>query len=222
MKKTEINLVIIICLIIGSCVGNNDPMIEHYKMHKKWFEKNYKVKDMFEHFPKTCNKLIGAELVINYYKHDDVPNQSACVLMSYPLADYNEHIPCEGVYTTSYSAKNNFINNLRWSNKVVIDEKCNQFYEGSLPIPYFEQLNFGIGSKRVITEIINGKKGPILQYVVPDDLEVYVYKAKNGSFWKEDIAQERPDIMMNWQRGYSRGIALSKKNNVIAYWTMVW
>jgi hypothetical protein len=57
---------------------------------------------------------------------------------------------------------------------------------------------------------------------VPDDLEVFVIKAEHGYFWKKKFDLERPNTLGIWKNGYSCGIAISRKSNMIIYWMKAW
>jgi hypothetical protein len=89
------------------------------------------------------------------------------------------------------------------------------------PIPYFEDLDFGLGSER-----IDLRSTGILMVIdknnVPDDLEVFVLKAGPGYFWKWKAEWDRPETLKEWKNGYSCGIAISRKCNIVVYWVKAW
>ncbi len=100
-------------------------------------------------------------------------------------------------------------------------EKCNKWYEGKLPIPYFENYNFGLGDVQETVEI-DGQVYCESIYTIPSDLQVYVIDAQPGDFWKVSCNEIRPESLREWKHGYSRGIALSDSENIIVYWAMIW
>ncbi len=125
------------------------------------------------------------------------------------------------VYKTSYSDSNIIINllELRKINSPV--EKCNKWYSNKLPVPYFENYNFGLGKKE-ISKTVDGELYFNSTYIIPSDLLVYVINAEAGDFWKESCNEKRPESLKEWKHGYSKGFALSEEKNIIVYWTMIW
>jgi hypothetical protein len=101
-------------------------------------------------------------------------------------------------------------------------EKCNKFYKDKYPIPYFEKIDFGLGLKRRKDTVINKQRYFTSTYFIPTDLEIYVISAQAGNYWKVDCKEKRPESLKNWINGYSRGIAISNKENLLIYWVMVW
>ena len=53
-------------------------------------------------------------------------------------------------------------------------------------------------------------------------MQVYVQEAEQGSFWKVDADVYRPNTMGEWKHGYSKGTAISKEENIIVFWFIVW
>jgi hypothetical protein len=97
----------------------------------------------------------------------------------------------------------------------------NVAHYGLYPIPYFEYFDFGLGSLRFDFRS-SGVPAIIDKYNVPDDLEVFVIKAGHVYFWKLKFEQERPESLGVWKNGYSSGIAISEKLNMIVYWMKAW
>lgn len=60
------------------------------------------------------------------------------------------------------------------------------------------------------------------RYIVPKDLMIYIIDAKDGYFWKEKDRNLPRPFLGKWTSGYSRGIAISEKENIICYWVMIW
>ena len=99
------------------------------------------------------------------------------------------------------------------------------------PIPTFYDVGFGLGesldyidSTQDWLSIPDSIRMPIFQAKksnVPDDLTVYIIDAKKGYFRKNKNKPSRP-FMGEWTNGYSRGIAVSKKEKIICYWFMIW
>ena len=99
--------------------------------------------------------------------------------------------------------------------------KCNIYCKGNLPIPYFENYDFGLGVKEEEKEV-NGKIYFNYIHTVPEDLKVYVIKAEAGNFWKFDCKENRPETLGKWKHGYSKGVAVSDKYDKVVFWTIVW
>ena len=76
----------------------------------------------------------------------------------------------------------------------------------SLPIPLFEP------------DIYKGKA----PYGLSEDFNMYVFDAKLGKFIKEEYLQECDCLPEKWKHGYSKGVALSEKQQIVIYWTIVW
>lgn len=100
-----------------------------------------------------------------------------------------------------------------------VERECNVEHVNKYPIPYFEDWNLGLdlGSKQIMT--IGDDKYPVDVYTVPSDLMVYVLSA-NPLLINSSI--QRPRLLKKWKNGYSCGIAISKKENIIIYWFMQW
>jgi len=51
---------------------------------------------------------------------------------------------------------------------------------------------------------------------------VFVLGAEAGDFWKESCNENRPESLLEWKHGYSKGIAISEEKDILIYWTIVW
>ena len=46
---------------------------------------------------------------------------------------------------------------------------------------------------------------------------------KNSYYlFKNKCDEKRPKFLKEWRHGYSKGIAVSDKENLIVFWTMIW
>ncbi len=78
--------------------------------------------------------------------------------------------------------------------------------DGSYPIPNFYNSEFVSNSD--LTRL-------------SDDFTVYILDAKKGIFWPSH--QNRlGKFVTDWENGYSKGVAISKKDDVIIYWFVIW
>lgn len=126
------------------------------------------------------------------------------------------------IYSTHYMDTINIIIHLSELKKDMFPiPKCNQYYEGKIPIPYLESYDFGLG-KNVLEKEIDGKVYREYKYVIPEDLMVYVVDADSGDFWKVNCNEKRPEELKEWQHGYSKGVAISEKEDIAVYWAIIW
>ena len=122
----------------------------------------------------------------------------------------------------NYFDDGNIIINLTELRKSVFPvKKCNLWYANKYPIPYFESFDFGLGEKEE-QKVVDGETQYNYIYNIPNDLQVRIIGAESGNFWKENCNEKRPATLKEWQNGYSKGIAISEKENIIMYWTMIW
>ncbi|KJF44166.1 hypothetical protein LH29_01160 [Draconibacterium sediminis] len=136
--------------------------------------------------------------------------------------DYEEFYPDTFLYKTKYD-RLNFILDDSFSYYQYTDtlKTRNVVQPDAYPIPYFERHDFGLGFERID---LRGSGVTLVRdrHNVPEDLEVFVFKAGYGNFWEIEFEQDRPDTLGNWKNGYSSGIAISKELNMAIYWMMAW
>jgi hypothetical protein len=126
------------------------------------------------------------------------------------------------LFKTYYQVDSNIIiNQTELRRDMFPVEKCNKSFDKKYPIPYFESYDFNLGEK-TFEKVIDGEKYVYDVYTIPGDLEVFVIEAKAGDFWKENCNENRPESLQVWKHGYSKGIAISEKKDLMVYWTMVW
>ena len=101
------------------------------------------------------------------------------------------------------------------------EDKCNKWHADKFPIPYFESFDFKLGEIET-SKVVNGELHFNYQHIIPSDLEVYVVKSEAGNFWKENCNEVRPESLREWKHGYSKGFAISEKENILMYWAIVW
>jgi hypothetical protein len=128
----------------------------------------------------------------------------------------------EYVYQTYYLKDKNFlINQSDFKDEKSPIDDFNISYTDKYPIPYFEKLDFNLGTKNEVLTI-NGDTLNRDIHKVPLDLEVFVIDAKPGNFWKVDCNEDRPKSLKEWKHGFSKGYATSIEEDLIVYWTLVW
>ena len=65
-------------------------------------------------------------------------------------------------------------------------------------------------------------QGQIGKKNINDDLVVYIIDSKQGIFLDKNYLSEGLGLTKEWRNGYSRGVAISEKNNYIIYWVNEW
>lgn len=93
-----------------------------------------------------------------------------------------------------------------------------------IPIANMHYAFFKLGKYKDTLIIDNG------QYIdnreiLPEDLIVYVFEARNGNFWKnkKKASEElRPVLSNYWKNGYVKGIAVSRRLSRVCWWAMAW
>lgn len=84
--------------------------------------------------------------------------------------------------------------------------KHNVTIASSLPVPLFE---------------IDEYKGNTMSGLT-EDFKIYVFDAKQGKYIDDKYLQECECLPKKWKHGYSKGVALSDKKQVVIYWVAVW
>ena len=83
------------------------------------------------------------------------------------------------------------------------------------PIPFFEKEEFaGIG--------INGENiySNVNTSGLSNGFVIYILDSKPGLFWKG----LKPNKYMpnEWENGYSKGVCINERENIIIYWVIIW
>lgn len=84
--------------------------------------------------------------------------------------------------------------------------KHNVTKASSLPVPLFE---------------IDEYKGNTISGL-PEDFELYILDASPSKYIDDKYLQECNCLPEKWKHGYSKGVALSDKKQVVIYWVTVW
>lgn len=228
----KINLSIFILLAITFSACTNMVLDSNYrkliKQSETEFEKWYGLNGLFNHFPES----ISNDSIINmlytipadmekYKEHNNYISENYLVLKI--KDDILNYYPDSILFKTNYSG-DNFIIDLGFRFYTQLDtlKIRNVARPDSYPIPYFEDFDFGFGDEPLTYWDNQGNESVANKYNIPDDLEVYVLKAKNGDFWKVKCDIFRPESLEVWKNGCSSGIAISKKRNIVVYWMMAW
>ena len=226
MKKS-IFILSLVTIILSSCI---DRILGHKYVAtidnaRIMLEKSYTKEGLLEHFPKSIsNKSV---LHIMFTIPDTIFNEDSYntgfVYMAFKMDEDSLYTyPKIYIYKTKYKDQNFiFDDSFKYYKYYDTLKLRNVYLPDTYPIPYFEDIEFGLGSERNDLDRF-GFQISVDINKVPDDLEVFVIKAEHGYFWKKEFDLERPNTLGIWKNGYSCGVAISRKLKTIIYWTKVW
>ena len=226
MKKTTI-LLALLTILFSSCI---DKILGHQYVAtidnaRIMLEKSYAKDGLLEHFPTSISNKSFIDIMFTIpdttYSSDDYYTGYVYLVLKMG-EDSLSLYPKSYIYKTQYNSRNFILDDSFKYYKYYDTLKLrNVDIAGAYPIPYFIDFDFGLGSERFDLRPL-GMLMVIDKYYVPDDLEVFVLKAEHGYFWKKKFDLERPNTLGIWKNGYSCGIAISRKSNMIIYWMKAW
>ena len=226
MKKKTI-VIALITIMFSSCIDKilGHKYVASIENARISLKDSYTINDLFDHFPKSIsNKSVihmGFTIPDNINYPDDYHTGFFYLFLNMGEDSLSPY-PKTFIYKTKYTNRNFILDDSFSFYKYTDTLKLrNVILSGAYPIPYFEIFDFGLGSERFDLRP-QGKLMVIDKYYVPDDLEVFVLKAGQGYFWKKKFDLDRPKTLGEWKNGYSCGIAISKKRNMIIYWMKAW
>lgn len=85
--------------------------------------------------------------------------------------------------------------------------KKNSYRDNSIPIPIFKLEDF-----KQVDNPCN----------LSSDFIIYVIDAQPGIYLDNKILNECVCMPNNWKHGFSRGVALNDKENIVIYWLEIW
>ena len=226
MKKTTI-LLALLTILFSSCI---DKILGHKYVAtidnaRIMLEKSYAKVGLLEHFPTSISNKSVIDIMFSIPDTTyslDVYYTGFVYLVLKMGEDSLSLYPKSYIYKTQYNSRNFILDDTFKYYKYYDTLKLrNVDIAGAYPIPYFINFDFGLGSERFDLRPL-GMLMVIDKYYVPDDLEVFVLKAEHGYFWKKKFDLERPNTLGIWKNGYSCGIAISRKSNMIIYWMKAW
>ncbi len=231
INKKAIILISLFLVFLGGCSINNNSsnFNQILKKEKSTFGIETNKSNLLEHFPnKIKNNNLGFYISPPYCPPPPTCQcraQFGYIYLNVVKTDYKKDLTklLNGkiMYKTTYYDSNIIINLLDMRRTLFPVKKCNKWYANKLPIPYFESYDFGLGQKET-SKKVEGETYFNYTYTIPKDLKVYVIKAEPGNFWKFDCKENRPETLGKWKHGYSKGVAVSEKNNKVVFWVMVW
>jgi hypothetical protein len=226
MKKKMV-LIVLLTILYSSCIEKilGHKYVEKIDNARISLKESYTINGLFEHFPKSISNKSFIDMLAtipgNIYYPDSYHSGFFYLILNMG-EDSLSLYPKTYIYKTKYTNRNFIIDDSFSYYKHTDTLKLrNTMLRGAYPIPYFEIFDFGLGSERFDLRP-QGMLMVIDKYYVPEDLDVYVLKASHGYFWKKKFNLDRPETLGEWKNGYSCGIAISKKNNMIIYWMKVW
>jgi len=83
------------------------------------------------------------------------------------------------------------------------------------PMPFFEKdefENIGINSENIYSHI--NSTG------LSNDFVIYILDSKPGLYWKG--LKPNKYMPIGWKNGYSKGICINERENIIIYWVIIW
>lgn len=212
-KITSMNKNIIIFIFIVSLVScsitetKNNSYQKAYKKIKGSFES-----DMLSHFPEkvsgaysfksvfpTVAKTNGRCGVLLICKYDSIKNIISLIHKSIQFSTLGDSCNLIVNYDNNITSLNSHLN--RSSNCI----------NDSIPIPDIEKL--------ILQDSFVKEK---LLTNVGVDFLVYVIEAKKGEFLTGESLTSGKGLPKEWKNGYSKGIAINKKDKVIIYWLEMW
>lgn len=81
-------------------------------------------------------------------------------------------------------------------------------FAGLYPVPNFLEYEKPISTRNGIW--------------LPKDFDLYVLEAKSGVYCKEFDLKENFQMPKGWKNGFSRGVAINKKDRTVIYWGVLW
>lgn len=240
--KTTPLLICVLVIFISSCINQVNIevlMNDEFERYQNGLSE-YSILDVtkvMSHFPKM---RIGK----TYYWHasysvpyERINNFDAYYLEQIPIEQLNSIIAKYSfIDSTLYNCASAFKLRSYLINNTTYYSKFYQFDSLQLtnyPIPtFYENVNFKLGesldyidSSRKQISVLDTTRMPILEitkFNIPDDLMVYIIEAKPGFYFRNNNNLPPRPEMGKWRFGYSRGIAVSKKESMICYWFMIW
>lgn len=218
-KSIVVFLYLVVLLNISISCKNSLP---EYRDCLASFDKFYSKKGILEHFPEETNSIrrfycYSLSKEVNFaeiYLSTNSNSQEIARFksMKYQIVDlYNsEKFFCINIdlirdSSNIYATKIDRLNDM-------------------IAIGDFEQTNFGIGEYKDTLKLNNGVKCQVIEkYIVPEDLKVYVIESVSGDYFANEVERStRYSLLEKWKNGYSRGIAISEKYNIVLFWLIVW
>ncbi|WP_419869384.1 hypothetical protein [Chryseobacterium sp. CT-SW4] len=213
----RIILSILFLLLIFSCGQKKNSIVEnHLEMKIAKFDPK-----LIDHFPRNQvgnnQSIVVSENVrknnigvllyeydmgeryidslINIYKKNSIAqykNSDSCLLVINKFETPKTYSDSEDIFIDFEKRKNE------------VNLNC---YEKKLPIPKFLDYRF-----------INNASETCLN----NNFEFYILEANNKDFFRKFDLVPNSQMPDNWSNGFSKGIAISKKDRCVIFWGVIW
>lgn len=217
---------LILGFMFNSCTGQNNALKdangEYNDYHLAKFEKSF-----VDHFPNQIRTptytLLSSEntirgfvgLLLYEYKIDiDSLVELQKEFESKAIAHYKSEANCLLVINR-FDTDETYVypKLIILPDTIEVNRPC---YEGLLPIPKF--FNYENEVSNPSRKIAN--KSQDYETSLPQGFDIYVLEAKSGDYFeKYDLIPNR-QMPNGWKNGYSKGVAISKEHQSIAYWSV--
>jgi hypothetical protein len=197
-----------IALGIISCNSTNNSLAQEnqgeYDRYKAKFDNN-----LISQFPKKLSSEINSMTA----NTSSQKNRIGLLLYEYEIS------------TTQLDSVVNFVNSINTIAKYRSSDTCllvvntvevkpvkdsliieRQCYNHIYPIPNF----------------IEYKGRSITECGLDSTFVIYILEAKSGKYSEKYDVKPFGQMPKNWRNGYSKGIAISKQNMAVVYWSIVW
>lgn len=212
MKKTIFLRLLFITIMFVSCNGQvvSKEDVNAYIKSKDEFDKT-----LTSHFP---NKIVAYPFtIINnknkakndicfmLYEHDVDSLKIDSIINKYHFVGKYAYQDSCLFLINRFETKNTYENRkkVEIADSLLVNRDC---YKMKYPIPNFKVYN-------------PTDEGDIK---VDESFSVYVLDAKSGNRFENFNLQPNLQMPPEWQNGYSKGIACSKKNKTLIYWSIIW
>ncbi len=187
-----------------------------YLLNKYRDAKDFFGKDMTDHFPnspdfhlynytESFSPVLGnLELILWNMKPIQIQNESISRLINNSIENYSADDSCLLIVNRFVNRKDLHKVNPSPSDMKMVERIC---YDQKKPVPNFWHTDY--------TTEVNSCK-------LSSDFELYVLEAKPGKCLEEELLTEGQYMPLKWKNGYSKGIAISKKEGAIIYWLTIW
>lgn len=211
-KRYLFGFILIVCNTncTNSLLAQND---KDYQDFKSRFDSNF-----VNQFP----ELVKSEIMFTSSKMDIKKNNVGLYLYEYDVAKKNldslERVFIHSKIATRYNSYDTcllVVNRFETKYTVdypelpiikdssLLDRDC---YKNLMPIPNF----------------LDYDGNNVTTCGLDSTFTIYVLEAKAGIYFKEFNLSPFSHMPKKWENGYSKGIAISKKNGTVIYWSVVW
>ncbi len=208
----------LIIATVASCSNNNQNSMFLQEINKDYQKGMQRFnKEYVSHFPKeidddkfiSWNESVSPEFdmirLTLFNKTDEKELKKIRKKYEKSIGIYSASENCLLVVNRFANSQNNgIITTLNDTEKEMINKDC---YVDKYPIPNFWHNQFSTEST---------------ECRLPEDFTIFVIDAKSGIYLPEDKLSNGKHMPDSWKHGYSYGICISEKQNVIIYWVVMW